>query len=88
MIDGHPPAGWDERLPVLAANPGNLSDDVGIGKMVRPASPLVFIPITDALVLAAIDLIEGNTSAAPEVTPHENLLRASTVAGLAFSLRC
>ena len=88
MIDGHPPAGRDDRLPVLAANPGNLFDDVGIGKMVRPAPPLVVIPIKDALVLEAIDLIEGNLRAAPEATPRASLLRVSTVAGLAFLLRC
>ena len=70
VSDGHSPAGWDERLPVLAANPGNLFDDVGIGKMVPPAPPLVAIPITDALGLEAIDLIEGNLRAAPVVTPR------------------
>ena len=63
-------------MPVLAANPGNLFDDVGIGKMVRSAPPLVVIPITDAPVMAAIDLIEGNLRAAPEVT-----LRAEPVSG-------
>lgn len=75
-------------MPVLAANPGNLFDDVGIGKMVRPAPPLVVIPIPDALGLKAIDLIEGNLRAAPEVTPRASLLRANAVAGLALSLRC
>lgn len=73
---------------MLAANPGNLFDDVGIGKVARPAPPLAVNPTTDTLVLEAIDLIEGNLRAAPEVTPRASLLCAAVVAGLAFSHRC
>ena len=88
MIDGHRPAGWDQRLPVLAANSGSLFDDVGMGKMVRSAPPPVVIPTADAPVLAAIGLLEGNPRAVPEVTLRESLFQASAIAGLAFSLRC
>lgn len=82
------PADGTSAVPVLAANPGNLFDDVGIGKVARPAPPLAVNPTTDTLVLEAIDLIEGNLRAAPEVTPRASLLCAVVVAGLAFSHRC
>jgi hypothetical protein len=87
VCNGHPPGGWDERCTRAGCQPGNLFDDVGIGKVARPAPPLAVIRTTNRLVPEAIGLIEGNPRAAPEVTPRASLLCAEVVAALAFSQR-